>query len=231
MVYDMAITNEIRLRRLAILYRDLLSNNFHPLSETAKAKVLSLKPKNKVVAIGNIESQNWNAYPLTYLLHNKLVAPTVLDDSKIYQSMHAMRVHDDSIIHPQALISQSVVIHLIGLDNSAGINDYLNAFIGMCIASDDCKVVFIVVEGDKKRYTDGIYIRKTNSTFIDTSNGTPYKLESTPLCLKPENIVFFSKKTKTALQPLSPDGLSDKSVVSKKPVGELTKALLYESSF
>lgn len=227
----MTVTNEIKLRRLAILYRDLLSNNFHPLSETAKAKVLSLKPKNKMVAIGNIESQNWNAYPLTYLLHNKLVAPTVLDDSKIYQSMHAMRVHDESIIHPQALISQSVVIHLIGLDNSAGINDYLNTFIGMCIASDDCKIIFVVVEGDKKRYTDNIYIRKTNSTFIDTSNGTPYKLESTALCLKPESIVFFSKKTKAPSQQMTSDVLSDNPVVCKKPVGELTKALLYESSF
>lgn len=181
------------INRIALLYKDLLSSGVHSLSKEESDIVLSLKPNsNKIIAIGNIDSSNWNAYPLTYLLHHKLVAPTVLNESQIYQSWHAMRVHDNKILHPQYLISQSVVIRFMGLDNSANINDYVNSFINMCAASDECKVIFIVFECNKRYYKNNIYIRKSNSTFIDTSNGKPYTVESSPLCVSPEEITFFS---------------------------------------
>lgn len=189
------------INRIALLYRDLLSNKVHKLSKEDMSLVLSLKPNsNKIIAIGNVDSSNWNAYPLTYLLHNKLVAPTVLSDSQIYQSWHAMRVHDDKIIHPQNLISQSVVIRFMGLDNSANINDYINSFIGMCSAADECKVIFVVFDCTKRYYKNNIYVRKSNSTFIDTSNGKPYTIESSPLCISPEEIVFFSSGKSTQAQ-------------------------------
>ena len=189
------------INRIALLYRDLLSNKVHKLSKEDMNLVLSLKPNsNKIIAIGNIDSSNWNAYPLTYLLHNKLVAPTVLSDSQIYQSWHAMRVHDDKIIHPQNLISQSVVIRFMGLDNSANINDYINSFIGMCSAADECKVIFVVFDCTKRYYKSNIYVRKSNSTFIDTSNGKPYTIESSPLCISPEEILFFSSGKSTQVQ-------------------------------
>lgn len=185
-----SMTNNIN--RIAILYRDLLSSRVHSLSKEDRDLVLSLKPNaNKIIAIGGIDSDNWNAYPLTYLLNNKLVAPTVLSESQIYQSWHAMRVHDEKILHPQHLISQSVVIRFMGLDNSANINDYFNSFISMCAASDECKVIFVVFECNKRSYKSNIYVRKSNSTFIDTSNGKPYAVESSPLCISPEEIVFF----------------------------------------
>ena len=186
-----SMTNNIN--RIAILYRDLLSSRVHSLSKEDADIVLSLKPNaNKIIAIGGIDSDNWNAYPLTYLLHHKFVAPTVLSESQIYQSWHAMRVHDEKILHPQNLISQSVVIRFMGLDNSANINDYFNSFISMCAASDECKVIFVVFECNKRSYKSNIYVRKSNSTFIDTSNGKPYTVESSPLCISPEEIVFFS---------------------------------------
>ena len=183
--------NKKTLDRVALLYRDLLSSTIHSLSDNDKDVLLSLKPRNKIVAIGDIDTSNWNSYPLTYLLHNKLVAPTVLNESQIYQSIHAMRVHDESIIHPQMLISQSVVIRIVGLDNSANINDYINTFINMCVASDECKIIFIIIDTTKKNYKDNIYIRKSNSTFIETSSGKPYIIESTPLCISPDTITFF----------------------------------------
>lgn len=183
--------NKKTLDRVALLYRDLLSSTIHSLSDNDKEVLLSLKPRNKIVAIGDIDTSNWNSYPLTYLLHNKLVAPTVLNESQIYQSIHAMRVHDESIIHPQMLISQSVVIRIVGLDNSANINDYINTFINMCVASDECKIIFIIIDTTKKNYKDNIYIRKSNSTFIETSSGKPYIIESTPLCISPDMITFF----------------------------------------
>jgi len=192
------------INRIALLYKDLLSSSIKPLSESDKSILLNIQPINKVVAVGDIDLSNWNAYALTYLLHNKLVAPVVLDESKIYQSWHAMRTHNEKVAHPQTLISQSVVIRIIGLDNSANINDYINSFINMCIASDECKLIFVVVDGNKKFYKDNIYIRKSNSTFIETSTGKPYTVESTPLCISPDQIVFFnsnkklqSKSTKT----------------------------------
>ena len=181
------------INRIAILYRDLLSSRIHSLSKEDTDTVLSLKPNaNKIIAIGGIDSDNWNAFPLTYLLHHKLVAPTVLNESQIYQSWHAMRVHDEKILHPQHLISQSVVIRFMGLDNSANINDYFNSFVSMCAASDECKVIFVVFECTKRIYRSNIYIRKANSTFIDTASGKPYSIESSPLCISPEEIVFFS---------------------------------------
>jgi hypothetical protein len=183
--------NKKTLDRVALLYRDLLSSTIHSLSNNDKDVLLNLKPRNKIVAIGDIDTTNWNSYPLTYLLHNKLVAPTVLNESQIYQSIHAMRVHDESIVHPQMLISQSVVIRIIGLDNSANINDYINTFINMCVASDECKIIFIIIDTTKKNYKDNIYIRKSNSTFIETSSGKPYTIESTPLCISPDMITFF----------------------------------------
>jgi hypothetical protein len=180
------------INRIALLYKDLLSNTVHKLSKEDSDLLLSIKPKNKIIAIGGIDSNNWNSYPLTYLLSNKLVAPTVLSESQIYQSWHAMRVHDDKILHPQYLISQSVIIRIIGLDNSPNINDYINSFISSCIASDECKIIFVIFECDKKTYKNNIYIRKSNSTFIEMSNGKPYVIESTPLCINPEDIVFFN---------------------------------------
>lgn len=188
------------INRVAILYRDLLTDSIKPLSESDKSILLSIQPTNKIVAIGDINSSNWCAYPLTYLLDRKLVAPTVLDDSKIYQSWHAMRCNTKSIIHPQALISQSVVIHLIGYDNSPNINDYLNSFINMCIASDECKIIFIIVDCAKKFYKDSVYVRKANSTFIETSSGKPYTVESTPLCISPDQITFFNYSKKLVKQ-------------------------------
>jgi hypothetical protein len=180
------------INRIALLYKDLLSNTVHKLSKEDSDLLLSIKPKNKIIAIGGIDSNNWNSYPLTYLLSNKLVAPTVLSESQIYQSWHAMRVHDDKILHPQYLISQSVIIRIIGLDNSPNINDYINSFISSCIASDECKIIFVIFECDKKTYKNNIYIRKSNSTFIEMSNGKPYIIESTPLCINPDDIVFFN---------------------------------------
>lgn len=191
--------HQLNINRVAVLYRDLLSKTIHSLSDNDKSALLKIKPKNKIVAIGDIDLSNWNAYALTYLLDKKVVIPTVLDESKIYQSIHAMRTHDETIIHPQNLISESVVIRIIGLDNSTNINDYINTFINMCIASDECKLIFVIIDGDKRFYKNSIYIRKTNSTFIDTSSGKPYTVESTPLCIDPDDIVFFnySKKVKT----------------------------------
>lgn len=186
------------IQRVAVLYRDLLSSSMHSLNDNDKSILLKIKPKNKIVSIGDIDLSNWNTYALTYLLDRKLVVPTVLDESKIYQTIHAMRTHDETIVHPQTLISESVVIRIIGLDNSTNINDYINTFINMCIASDECKLIFIIIDGDKRFYKNSIYIRKTNSTFIETSSGKPYIVESSPLCIDPDDIVFFnySKKTK-----------------------------------
>ena len=202
MIEDKAKFN---INRIALLYRDLLSNTMHSLSEEEKNLVLSLKPKKKIIAIGDIDSSNWNSYALTYLLENKIIAPTVLDESKIYQSIHAMRTHDESIAHPQTLISESVVIRIIGLDNSSNINDYINTFISMCIASDKCKLVFIIIDGDKRFYRNNIFTRKSNSSFIDitSSDKSPYKIESAPLCIDPDDIVFFnfSKKNKQVVKP------------------------------
>lgn len=209
------------INRIALLYRDLLSSNIHKLSEEDKNIVLSLKPNNKIVAIGNIDSSNWNAYPLTYLLHNKLVAHTVLNESQIYQSWHAMRVHDVSILHPQELISQSVVIRFMGLDNSTNMNDYMNSFISMCTASDKCKIIFIIFECNKKYYKNNVYIRKSNSTFIDTANGKPYTVESSPLCVSPEDIVFFpSSKSSTSSEKTS------SKLISQRKVGSSLSSLL-----
>jgi hypothetical protein len=209
------------INRIAILYRDLLSSSVHKLSKEDHDIVLSLKPNsNKIIAIGNIDSSNWNSYPLTWLLHHKLVAPTVLNESQIYQSWHAMRVHDNKIIHPQGLISQSVVIRFMGLDNSPNINDYVNSFISMCSASDECKVIFIVFECNKRYYKNNVYVRKSNSTFIDTSNGKPYTVESSPLCISPDEIVFFMSKTSSSekqqakLQPSSRKSNSLSSLLS-----------------
>ena len=165
-----------------------------------KKLLLSIQPKNKIVAIGDIDYTNWNTYPLTYLLDRKLVNPTVLDESKIYQSIHGMRTKDPSVIHPQMLISESVVIRIVGLDNSTNINDYINTFINMCIASDLCKIIFFIIDGDKRFYKNHVYIRKTNSSFIDisTSDKRPYQIESTPLYVSPDSITFFNytKKNK-----------------------------------
>ena len=61
----------------------------------------------------------------------------------------------------------------------------------MCAASDECKVIFVVFECNKRHYKNNIYVRKSNSTFIETSSGRPYTIESTPLCISPEEIVFF----------------------------------------
>ena len=111
-----------------------------------------------------------------------------------------MRTKDPSVIHPQMLISESVVIRIVGLDNSTNINDYINTFINMCIASDLCKIIFFIIDGDKRFYKNHVYIRKTNSSFIDisTSDKRPYQIESTPLYVSPDNITFFNytKKNK-----------------------------------
>lgn len=186
------------INRVAVLYRDLLSKTVHSISDDDKSILLKIKPKNKIVAIGDIDLSNWNSYALTYLLDKKFVVPTVLDESKIYQSIHAMRTHDEAIIHPQNLISESVVIRIIGLDNSTNINDYINTFISMCIASDECKIIFVVIDGDKRFYKNSIFVRKTNSSFIETSSGKPYVVESSQLCIDPDDVVFFnySKKFK-----------------------------------
>lgn len=186
------------INRIALLYRDLLSSDVKSLSSKDKDLLLTLQPTNKIVAIGDIDFSNWNAFPLTWLLDRKLVAPTVLDDSKIYQSIHGMRTHNEKVAHPQTLISESVVIRLLGLDNSPNINDYINSYINMCIASDECKVIFVVIHGSKKSYKDNIYIRKTNSTFIETSTGKPYVVESSPLCISPDQIVYFGHSKKQA---------------------------------
>lgn len=191
-------SKETNINRIAILYRDLLSNTIHSLSEEDKQLLLSIKPKKKILAIGDIDSSNWNSYALTYFLENKIIAPTVLDESKVYQSMHAMRTHDESIIHPQNLISQSIVIHIIGLDSSSNINEYLNSFISMCIANDKCKIIFVIIDGDKKFYKNSVFTRKSNSSFIDitSSDKSPYKIESAPLCINPDDVVFFNYSKK-----------------------------------
>lgn len=188
------------INRIGVLYRDLLSSTLKPLSQEDRSLLLNIQPKNKIVAIGDIDLTNWNSYPLTYLLDRKLVAPTVLDESKVYQSIQAMRTHNESIMHPQHLISQSVVVRIIGLDSSSGINDYLNTFISMCIAADHCKCVFVIFDGDKKFYKNIIYTRKSNSTFIDNAIGAPYKIESVPLMIQPDDIIYFnhSKKFKSS---------------------------------
>ena len=190
------MSNNVNLERIALLYRDLLSSTIKSLPSKDKDLLLTLQPTNKIVAIGDIDFSNWNAYPLTWLLDRKLVAPTVLDDSKIYQSMHGMRTHNEKVAHPQTLISESIVIRLLGLDNSPNINDYINSYINMCIASDECKVIFVVIHGNKKSYKDNVYIRKTNSTFIETSTGKPYIVESSPLCISPDQIVYFGHSKK-----------------------------------
>lgn len=212
---------EININRIAILYRDLLSNTIHSLSEEDKQLLLSIKPKKKVLAIGDIDSSNWNSYALTYLLENKIIAPTVLDESKVYQSMHAMRTHDESIIHPQSLISQSVVIHIIGLDSSSNINEYLNSFISMCIANDKCKIIFVIIDGDKKFYKNSVFTRKSNSSFIDitSSDKSPYKIESAPLCISPDDIVFFNYSKKNRQKQLSPVVTEVSSSISIKRRG------------
>lgn len=211
------IQKKFNINRIAILYRDLLSSSLKPLNENDKAILLNIKPNNKVVAIGDIDLSNWTAYALTYLLDRKLVAPTVLDESKIYQSWQAMRTHNENVAHPQTLISQSVVIRIIGLDNSPNINDYLNSFISACIASDECKIIFVIFDGNKKFYKDNIYIRKTNSTFIETTTGKPYVVESTPLCISPDQITFFNYSRKASKTTVTQGNFSDSDkVISTK---------------
>lgn len=192
----------INIERIALLYRDLLSSNVKSIPPKDKELLLSLQPKNKIVAIGDVDVSNWNAYPLTYLLDRKYVAPVVLDESKVYQSVHAMRTNNTSVIHPQVLMSQSIIIRIVGFDNSANINDYINTFINMCIASDMCKIVFVIVDCDKRFYKNKVYVRKANSTFIDSSTGEPYAIESTPLIIQPDDITFFnySKQNKLVKQ-------------------------------
>lgn len=210
------IQKKPNINRIALLYRDLLSNTIHPLSDADKQLLLNIQPTNKIVAIGDIDLSNWNSYALTYLLDRKLVAPTVLDESKIYQSIQAMRTHNENVAHPQTLISQSVVIRIVGLDNSANINDYINSFISACIASDDCKLVFVIFDGNKKFYKDKIYIRKTNSTFIETSTGKPYVVESQPLCISPDQIVFFNYSSKKSVKSGIPTKESISNISSNK---------------
>lgn len=220
--------NNRTLNRIALLYRDLLSNSIKSLSDQDKKTLLNIKPKNKIIAIGDIDYSNWNSYALTYLLENKLIVPTVLDESKIYQSMHAMRTHDEHILHPQYLISQSVIIKIIGLDNSPNINDYINAFINMCIANDDCKIVFVVIDGNKKFYKNNLYIRKSNSTFIETSTGRPYTIDSTPLCIDPDDIVFFNSNRKTTISPVCN---TSKPVQTKAKKTGLCSSIMNEPNF
>lgn len=210
------IPKKFNINRIAILYRDLLSSSLKPLSEKDKATLLNIQPVNKVVAIGDVDLSNWTAYPLTYLLDRKLVAPTVLDESKIYQSWQAMRTHNENVAHPQTLISQSVVIRIIGLDNSANMNDYINSFISACIASDVCKIIFVIIDGNKKFYKDSIYIRKTNSTFIETSTGKPYIVESPPLCISPDQITFFNYSRKMSKAAVQANASSTTSTVTRK---------------
>lgn len=211
------------INRIALLYRDLLSSNIKSLPSKDKDLLLTLQPTNKIVAIGDIDFSNWNAYPLTWLLDRKLVAPTVLDDSKIYQSMHGMRTHNEKVAHPQTLISESVVIRLLGLDNSPNINDYINSYINMCIASDECKVIFVVVHGNKKSYKDNVYVRKTNSTFIETSTGKPYVVESAPLCISPDQITFFNYSK--CGKPTQSITSSKTSVISNKKKNSLSSMI------
>jgi len=224
------IEKKSNINRIALLYKDLLSSSIKPLSDTDKKILLNIQPVNKVVAVGDIDLTNWNSYPLTYLLSRKLVSPTVLDESKIYQSWQAMRTHDESIAHPQTLISQSVVIRIIGFDNSANINDYLNSFISMCIASDKCKLIFIIIDSNKKFYKDNVYIRKSNSTFIDTCKGVPYVVESTPLCIKPDDITFFNYTKKPSIGPTNTKSVSVTSTISSRKKSSLS-SILSESDF
>ena len=223
----MASESAAHINRIGILYRDLLSNTIRPLSEQDRNLLLSLEPNNKIVAIGDIDFKNWNAYPLTYMLDKKLVGPVVLDESKVYQSWHAMRTHDTSIIHPQLLVSECVIIRIIGLDSSPSINEYLNSFISMCIASDQCKLIFIIVDGDKKFYKGNIYTRKTNSSFIETSSGKPYQVESIPLCISPDQIVFFnhSKVKKSMMPNTDACSVSVKSTISSRNKSSLSSII------
>ena len=206
--------------RIALLYRDLLSSTIKPLSDNDKQTLLNIQPPNKIVAIGDIDYSNWNAYPLTYLLDRKFVAPTVLDESKIYQSVQAMRTCNKSIIHPQNLISQSVVIRILGLDNSANINDHINTFLNMCLAADECQIIFIIFDGDKRFYKSNIYTRKTNSSFIDISSSDkrPYTIESSPLCISPDQIVYFnhSKKNNKVTHNAKAQSVSVVSTISSR---------------
>ena len=135
-----------------------------------------------------------------------------------------MRTHNENVAHPQTLISQSVVIRIIGLDNSANINDYINSFISACTASDECKIIFVVFDGNKKFYKDNIYIRKSNSTFIETSSGKPYVVESTPLCISPDQITFFDySKRNNAPQKRVSVGVT--SSISNKKRGSLSSMI------
>ena len=217
------VEKKFNINRIALLYRDLLSSSIKPLNDTDKKILLNIQPVNKVVAIGDIDLSNWNVYPLTYLLDRKLVAPTVLDESKIYQSIQGMRTHNENVAHPQTLISQSVVIRIIGLDNSANINDYINSFISACIASDECKIIFVIFDGNKKFYKDNIYIRKSNSTFIETTTGKPYVVESTPLCISPDQITFFGYSK--CGKPTQSITNSKTSVISNKKKGSLSSMI------
>lgn len=217
------VEKKFNINRIALLYRDLLSSSIKPLSDTDKKILLNIQPVNKIVAIGDIDLSNWNVYPLTYLLDRKLVAPTVLDESKIYQSIQGMRTHNENVAHPQTLISQSVVIRIIGLDNSANINDYINSFISACIASDECKIIFVIFDGNKKFYKDNIYIRKSNSTFIETTTGKPYVVESTPLCISPDQITFFNYSK--CGKPTQAITNSKTSVISNKKKGSLSSMI------
>jgi hypothetical protein len=206
MEFIMNTEKSFNLNRVALLYRDILSTNVHSLAESDKTLLLSLKPNsNKIVSIGDIDISNWNAYPLTYMLANKLVSPTVLDESKIYQSIQAMRTHNECIAHPQMLISQCVIIRIIGLDSSPNINDYINTFISMCIASEECKLIFVIFDCDKRTYKNSIYIRKTNSSFIDISSADkkPYTIDSTPLCISPDSVTFFNYSKKDKSSPVT----------------------------
>lgn len=206
------------INRIGVLYRDLLSSSLKSLNEQDKSALLKLQPKNKIIAIGDIDLSNWNAYPLTYLLDRKLVGPTVLDESKIYQSIQAMRTCNRSIAHPQALISESVVIRIIGCDNSANINEYINTFINMCIASDECKLIFVVVNGDKRFYKNNVYTRKSNSSFIDytSADKAPVKIESSPLVISPDDIVFFNYNKRTKATPVQTMPVEVSSTISSR---------------
>lgn len=225
---------KFNINRIAVLYKDLLSDHFHKIPDKDKELLLKLKPnRNKIIAIGDVDPSNWNAYVLTYLLENKYVAPTVLDESKIYQSIQAMRTHNESIMHPQMLISQSVVIRIVGYDNSANINDYVNTFISMCIASDECKIIFVVIDGDKRFYKNNIFIRKYNSSFIDITSAdkTPYKIESSKLVIEPDEITFFnySRKDKDS-HSINKTAVSVTSTVSNRKSRSLA-SLISESDF
>ena len=206
------------IERIGVLYWDLLSKTLHSLNDIDKSILLNIHPKNKLVAIGDIDYSNWNAYPLTYLLDKKLVAPTVLDESKIYQSIQAMRTCNKSIIHPQALISESVVIRIIGCDSSPNINEYINAFLNMCIASDVCKLIFVIVTGDKRFYKNNVYTRKSNSSFIDytSADKSPVKIESSPLAINPDDIVFFNYSRKNKVVTTNTRSVEVTSTISSR---------------